>query len=230
MSFIVMAARLVVSFAPTLEAQGSLPTGWVRFRADSAYIVTLDTTMAKSGRASLTVRAIAGAGGSADGYNGARQFIDATPYRGRRIRVRAQLRGENAGQADLYMRVEGFAGDTVVRWFYDDMANRPFSGTFDWKAATSVLDVPVEASRVTFGALLVGGGQMWADDFVIDEVDASVESTTMEMPYFFPENEWVSVRARWAGEPLSRAPVNLGFEEGHVPAPRSREREARRTG
>lgn len=69
-----------------------------------------------------------------------------------------------------------------------------------------MLDVPPEASRVTFGALLVGGGQMWADEFVIDVVDASVESTTMEMPYFFPQQEWANVRARWAGEPVTNEP------------------------
>jgi len=34
----------------------------------------------------------------------------------------------------------------------------------------------------------------------------------MEMP-FFPENECVSVKARWTGEPLSKSPTNLGFEE-----------------
>jgi hypothetical protein len=210
------AGLLLAALGSGLHAQGTTPTGWVRFRPDSSYFVSLDTTVAKGGRASLTVRAIPGAAASADGYNGARQFVDAAPYRGKRVRVRAHLRGNNAGQADLYMRVEGFAGDTAVRWFYDDMANRPFTGTFDWKEAQSVLDVPPEALRVTFGALLVGGGQMWADEFVIDIVDASFESTTMEMPFFFPEKEWASVRARWASEPLSKAPANLGFEERQV--------------
>ncbi len=172
----------------------------------------------RSGRASLTIRALAGA--AADDYNGARQFIDASAYRGQRVRVRAQLRGVNVGQADLYMRVEGFAGDTAVRWFYDDMSNRPFTGTFEWKPAESVLDVPLESSRLTFGTLLVGGGQMWADDFTVEIVDASAESTTMEMPFFFPAQEWAAVKARWTNEGLSRGPANLGFEERQVASPR----------
>ena len=121
------AGLLLAALGSGLHAQGTTPTGWVRFRPESSYFVSLDTTVAKGGRASLTVRAIPDAA-SADGYNGARQFVDAAPYRGKRVRVRAQLRGNNAGQADLYIRVEGFAGDTAVRWFYDDMANRPLHG------------------------------------------------------------------------------------------------------
>ena len=58
------------------------------------------------------------------------------------------------------------------------MGDRQIKGTNDWKQYEVVLDVPQEGTaQVFFGAMLVGKGQMWVDDFKIEAVDKTVKTT-----------------------------------------------------
>lgn len=113
-------------------------------------------------------------------------------YVGKRLRVSAQIRTENAAKAQLWMRIDGPNGQSLAFFNMDD---RPITGTTGWKRYDVVLDVPPQAVGVAFGYFLFGKGKAWADDFKLEPVGKDVP---------------VSVAS--GGAPLPKAPVNLGFD------------------
>jgi hypothetical protein len=77
--------------------------------------------------------------------------------------------------AGLWMRVDGPHNLTLE---FDNMQNRPLSGTFDWQLFVVVLDVPQESEAVTFGLLLNGTkGRVWFDDVRLNIVGNDVPTT-----------------------------------------------------
>lgn len=114
------------------------------------------------------------------------QSIDATPFRGKRIRYRAAVRtGEldSEGRAQLWLRVdrESVGGQRRVGAF-DNMQNRPIR-TPDWKHFEIVVDVDDDAQSISLGMFIKGKGKAWIDDVsleVIEDEDAKV--TTMTIP------------------------------------------------
>ena len=72
------------------------------------------------------------------------QMMSSDPWLGKRIRLTARLKSENARQVQLWLRVDG---DTVngtvghrLLAFYN-MADKPISGTTGWRRYEIVLDV-----------------------------------------------------------------------------------------
>jgi len=60
---------------------------------------------------------------------------------------------------------------------FDNMDDRPVTGTTEWAQHAIVLDVPSEATRFFFGVFQVGPGATWFDDFRFEVVDESVPTT-----------------------------------------------------
>lgn len=89
-------------------------------------------------------------------YGELRQRISAVPYRGRRVRLRAEVRAETGPGA----RVHLFARAGVA---YDGMHDRPIT-TSDWTAHELELTVPARATTLQFGLVVVGDGAAWIDD------------------------------------------------------------------
>ena len=88
------------------------------------------------------------------------QSVDATPYRGKRIRLRGKVRTANHGKARLWLRVDAPSATT----FFDNMWNRPGTSA-SWVLEEITGTVAPEASKVVFGALLFPPGTAWFDDF-----------------------------------------------------------------
>ena len=72
------------------------------------------------------------------------------------------------------------------------MSDRPVTGTTDWKKYEIVLDVPVNASKLAYGAVLAGTGQIWFDNINFEMVDSTIATT---------------------GRKENKEPVNLNFEK-----------------
>src|SRR5262249_26334575 len=99
---------------------------------------------------------------------------------------------------------------------FDNMQNRPVTGTTDWKQYAVVLEVPKQALCLTFGTLLVGPGEIWVDDLKLEVVARQTTPTTNLFPGAPPYNaiqrEVIArYRAKLAKLPLQ--PVNLDFEQ-----------------
>jgi hypothetical protein len=111
-------------------------------------------------------------------------------YLGKRVRMTGYIKSKNVdGWAGLWFRVDG--DRTSKSLSFDNMSNRPVSGTTDWKKYEIVLDVPAGATNLAYGALLDGKGQIWFDNINFEIVDDTVPAT----------------------DKTNREPKNLNFEE-----------------
>lgn len=109
-------------------------------------------------------------------YGAVRHNVDLEEVRGRRVRLSAGLRTQNAtAGAGLWLRAS-----TVNQLISDGMYDRLFMGTHPWQKCTLVIDVPVEAEHVTYGLWMIGNGTCAMRDAVLEVVDDQAISTTTD--------------------------------------------------
>jgi hypothetical protein len=165
-------------------AAGELPTGWIMAVAQpqpgiSARIVTDEPR--NGAQAVLLQREASAAPGASLNLL---QLVDATPFRGRRVRFRMAVRTEAAASpAQMWMRIDGAAapGATPPSLFLDNMDDRPITSQ-DWRQYEIVADVPQAAARILFGAYLTGVGRAWLDDGSFEVVPRADTAATLEGP------------------------------------------------
>ncbi|MDE2500874.1 MAG: hypothetical protein KGL56_11855, partial [Alphaproteobacteria bacterium] len=87
------------------------------------------------------------------GFGTLMQEIAADKYIGKRLRLSAMLKTDDANHAQLWMRMDG--ADGKMLGFYN-MDDRPVTGTTDWKRYSVVLDVPEGTQDIAFGMFLNG--------------------------------------------------------------------------
>src|SRR5215472_1633005 len=96
------------------------------------------------------------------------QTVDATPYRGKRVRFRAYAKAGSLGegsQVQLWLRVDLPSGIG----FFDDMVDRPIKST-DWHAYEIVGDVDDDAASISFGFVVRRDGTAFFDSARLDVV------------------------------------------------------------
>ncbi|MBK0021647.1 hypothetical protein IAE29_09995 [Ochrobactrum sp. S46] len=122
-----------------------------------------------------------------DSFASLMQSVLADKFKGRRLKLTANLRTEDADAASIWMRVDGYPGH-VLR--FDNMLNRKtdgaLQGTEDWKTRSVILDVPQDAVSVHYGVILKGYGRVWAQSFEItpvgDEIPVTGQIHYLERP------------------------------------------------
>lgn len=141
---------------------GGLPDGWTFAPASRAagYDALLSTDAPEGGKASARlVRARAGVAGS-PGFGSLSQSVDATAYRGHKIRFRAAVRARPVGGwTGLWLRVDRPDGRPG---FFDNMQNRPVTSA-GWSFHDIEGVVAPDATRIVFGLLLAGDGEAGID-------------------------------------------------------------------
>jgi len=167
-----IAAPLVALMVTALAANpNQLPDGW--FRAGDAEACRT-TTESVSGAPTAKVFVI-DCKSNKRGFVTAMQSIQAKDYAGHRARLSAQLQGDSLSQwAGIWLR--GDAGQQIGRVF-DNMELRPLKGSFGWREASVVLQIPKEVDSLHFGAMLTGGGVLRATQFKLEIVPESVPET-----------------------------------------------------
>lgn len=173
-----------------MESSFRIPKGWfVTGDAPEKYELGVDPAVTHAGRPCVTIKA----GPEATEFAALAQMIKVEAYRGKRLRFSAAVCSTDLeNRAALFMRVSGTDGKMLA---FDNMRNRPITGTNDWANYAIVLDVAKEAEDIIFGLLLSLKGQVWMADVHLDTVERDVPTTDLLpeiAPYF---------------------PVNLGFEE-----------------
>ena len=167
-------ASLAVAALGTCVVWADVPSGWiVAGSAPADYEFSRDETTSASGRHSARIVAKPGAG--SNGFGTLMQTIDAESYRGGRWRLSAKLKTSGTARAQMWMRVDGPERKVLA---FDNMDSRPITGTTDWKRYEIVLDVPSESLDIAFGFFLAQEGTVWADDFKLEKVAASVPVTS----------------------------------------------------
>ncbi len=95
------------------------------------------------------------------------QLIDAKPLQGQQIRLRGQVKSvvEGSGnQAQLWLRVDLPEQELG---FFDNMQDRPITND-QWQEYAIVGRVDENASKIVFGGLLMGTGDAWFDDLLLE--------------------------------------------------------------
>jgi hypothetical protein len=169
------------------------PSGW--FLAGSkpaSYRTGIDKTIIHEGQPSAYLLSAVPTTG---GFGTLMQSIDAANYAGKRVRLRASVKSQDVGEwAGIWMRVD--KERTAVA--FDNMQNRAVKGTQPWSTYDVVLDVPEDATAISFGILLAGSGEVWIDHVTFETVGKETEITS-------PQQDLKPA--------LSKRPVNLNFSE-----------------
>jgi hypothetical protein len=177
-----------------------LPDGWLRHhgngRSPGERLHRLGVDRTEPG--TILIEALAPAEVVGSQFATLMQSIQADDYRGTRLRVSAELSGEGVGRGALWLRIDDRAGKVLA---FDNMMAREdhgaLGGTFGWTRRDIVVDVPLPAESLHYGAMLTGAGRLRVRDFRIEAADAGDEPTDQR------------------GYP--RRPTNLGF--GSAPSP-----------
>jgi erythromycin esterase len=149
---------------------GKPPDGWLAPKQSAIFDFFINTSESNphSGkRCAVIIRAVDRHYGEM--YGSLSQQIDATPYRGKIIKLNAAIRTDVSGpgnQAYLWLRVtKKFFGPAALS-FYDNMADRPITNS-SWHKYEIVGKVSPDAEVIAFGLAMVGDGQAWLDSVSI---------------------------------------------------------------
>ncbi len=154
MSAAVPTSHMGKTYAQEVAPEG-IPTGWhLAGTRPESYRVGVEDVAPSVGRSSAFLQSKVPETG---GFGTLMQSIKAAQYAGERMRLRAELKsGDGSGGAGLWMRVD--RGEKVVA--FDNMQDRALTANTAWKTYDVVLDVPKDATGISFGVLLSGSGEV----------------------------------------------------------------------
>ncbi|HZM86878.1 MAG TPA: erythromycin esterase family protein [Blastocatellia bacterium] len=100
------------------------------------------------------------------------QRLDATAYRGKKIKLRAAARAELAGAGNLsWLRLnvsrKGFGPQSAA---FDSLDKYPITSP-EWRVYEIIADVPKDADSISYALVLVGDGKAWLDSVSVEVVD-----------------------------------------------------------
>jgi hypothetical protein len=123
------------------------------------------------------------------GFATLQQTIEADNYKEQRVEFSGYVKTNLVAYwSGLFMKVEDIFGRVLA---YDDMHDRPIVGTSDWAKFSVVLDVPQNASKIIYGAVLSGKGEIYFDTLNLSVVKADVPLTDLsnkQQPMLYPDN------------------------------------------
>lgn len=171
-----------------------LPKSWLKAGTDAkSYKMGIDVGAGQDGKNAATIQS------KKDGIKGFGTLMQnclPDKFLGKRVRMTGYIKSENVtGWAGLWMRVD--QKDSNKALSFDNMQDRAVKGTTEWTKYEIVLDVPLTATNLAYGALVSGGGTIWFDSISFEEVDESVPTTGEDQQKYMPVKE----------------PSNLSFEE-----------------
>ncbi len=146
----------------TLE--GDFAKSWETF-GDGDHLAVVDSEIAQEGTNSISIS-------SAEAKNSFKAISFSFPanFDGKKIKLTGYIKTENVAEhAGLWMRVD-------PKVAFDNMEDRPVSGTTDWKKYEVELKLnPSKAKQIVVGGLLIGSGKMW-----IDNLEVTVDGKPVE--------------------------------------------------
>ena len=153
-----------------------IPKGW--FKAGAApdeYDMGIDPGSGQNGGNAATIKSKKD---KAKSWGTLMQDFAPGKYLGKKIRMSAYMKTKDVTtSAAFWLRVDQEKSRASLS--FDNMANRPITGTTDWKKYEIVLDVPEKASNIAYGAMLRGSGQIWFDNFSF-EIDTVTPVTDLK--------------------------------------------------
>ena len=170
-----------------------IPKGWFEAgTSKTSYKMGIDVGSGQSGNNAATIKSKSN---KINGFGTLMQNSLPNSFLGKRVKMSGYVKSENvANWAGLWLRID--QKDTEYAISFDNMKNRPIKGTTEWKKYKIVLDIPLDATNMAYGALLSGVGQIWFDNISFEVVNDTIEVTSESKQNFMPLSE----------------PSNLNFE------------------
>lgn len=171
-----------------------LPKNWiVAGSSPKSYKMGIDVGAGQEGKNAATIQSKKD---NIKGFGTLMQNSNPDKYLGKRVRMTGYIKSESVqGWAGLWFRVDQKDSDYAIS--FDNMKDRAVMGTTDWTKYEIVLDIPLNATNLAYGALLSGNGKIWFDNLSFEIVDKSVPTTGEGSQDLMPLSE----------------PANLSFEE-----------------
>lgn len=152
------------------EPRGLHESGWrLSGGGRDVYQVVADPEAARDGHATIRLEAIP----EREEYGTWMRSIDASPYRGKRVRLSALTKSSGAAvRVDFWARVQ--ASDSPGDGSGLGGRLRRLSPDQDWERKEVVLNVPEAGAYIQYGVGLAGPGRIWMDDAKIEIVGLDV--------------------------------------------------------
>jgi hypothetical protein len=188
----------LLTFVSFTLSSFDLPTGW--YKAGSApkkYDMGLDKNAGQTGGNAATIKSN---DKKINGFGTLMQNCLPDNYLGKRVRMTGYMKTKDVSDwSGFWFRIDekGSSNSLGFDNMHDGKKDRSVKGTSDWTKYEIVLDVPLKASNLAYGALLVGTGQIWFDNINFEVVDTSVPTTGDGKESLMPNKE----------------PINLDFEK-----------------
>ena len=148
---------------------GEVPPGWFSPTTNFGYAAALSTESPKQGKQCARLSGAPSVKPETERpvFGNLMQQIDATPYRGKRVRLRGAVRVDGAtAMAFLWMRVDR-TGKQMG--FFDNMQDRPIRSAA-WAYYEITGDIAGDAEVLNVGLVLQQEGAAWVDDVTIETV------------------------------------------------------------
>jgi hypothetical protein len=161
-----------------LGEPGQMPSGWMvpKMLADQGFTAVLTAEHPASGKLCVEIRWPTGATPNAPFAN-LMQLIDATSWRGKRIKVTAAIRvasADDGKRAQMWLRVDRAGGMGA----FDNMNNRPVRGQ-TWADYTITAEIAEDAQKINLGLMTFNGVTAWWDNVRMEVLG---EFTTLTDP------------------------------------------------
>ena len=100
------------------------------------------------------------------------QRLDAMPYRGKKIRLRAAARAEVSGMDNVsWLRLSVFKQGFGPQATAFDSLDKYAVTSAEWRIYEIVADVPLDADSISYGFYLLGDGKSWLDSVSVEVVE-----------------------------------------------------------
>jgi hypothetical protein len=110
-----------------------------------------------------------GARGRPNGWGQLRRILDATPFRGKTVRFTAFVATRETAEVRLWLA----AGDNHIVMRGGDTRQNPLTGTNGWTPISlTIANIPAEATKLSYGFLLFGVGDVWVTQPTVEIIDA----------------------------------------------------------
>ncbi len=181
---------LISGFAPSdIQINGWHKTG----NKPDSYNTGLDLNVSKTGQKSAFIESI---DNKVDGFATIAQACNAKSFLGTTIKMTGYIKSENVAEwAGMWLRIDSKTLTETLG--FDNMQDRPVTGTSEWTKCEIVMDVPPESGSLKYGVLLSCVGKIWFDNVSFEILDNA--------------NRVISADSTASGFP--EKPANLDFEE-----------------
>ena len=156
---------------------GAAPTGWFAWSKLRRLGFEIETSAdgAAGGRRAARIHRAADEHQIGEVAGSLLQYIDAGPYRGRTVRIRASVRAEISADAIAYFRLRAVPSTTAevhdsFESILDTLDKHRVSGP-EWHDVEIVAEVPESAGTIVYGLFLAGSGTAWLDEVSVEALE-----------------------------------------------------------